>query len=230
MPERHEVRSNPAAGDHRHGVTDLLHVGQDMGRQDHRRVAREPTDQIEHLTSARGVESGARLVEDQHAGSPTRQAASPRRDQTGRESQALEPGATRCRARSTMPREKPPTPDAGPHRRTVGRSGLGVDPPRDDGVVARWLVPRAAPSHDEIGEHAEGERDEDDESPRPFGEHGRHLAPDPSHRDHPPPGRSLPAPASTFCRPAAPRADYAVSNARSMATEMRFQLRASASN
>ena len=55
----------PAAMDDQHAPADGLDLGQDVRREQHRLLAREPADQIAHLADLVRVEAGRRLVEDQ---------------------------------------------------------------------------------------------------------------------------------------------------------------------
>ena len=59
------LRHEPAAIEDRDAVADPLDVGEDVGRDDHRRGPAEPLDQLEQVPPALGVERADRLVEDQ---------------------------------------------------------------------------------------------------------------------------------------------------------------------
>jgi hypothetical protein len=49
-------------------VADLLHVGEDVGRQQHGLGVGEPADEVEDLAAAGRVERRGRLVEEEHLG------------------------------------------------------------------------------------------------------------------------------------------------------------------
>jgi hypothetical protein len=57
-----------AVVDHADDVGDLLDVGEDVGRQDHRLGVCESSDQIEHFTPSRRIQRRRRLVEQQDLG------------------------------------------------------------------------------------------------------------------------------------------------------------------
>ena len=63
------VCEQPAVADDRHGVADLLDLGQDVRAQQdrHARVA-ERADHVADVADAGGVETVGRLVEDQQVG------------------------------------------------------------------------------------------------------------------------------------------------------------------
>ena len=71
---------DPATADQDQLVRDLLHLVQQVGRQQDGAAARGvPGQQAPHPVDARGVEAVRRLVEDQDRGSPSSAWASPSR-------------------------------------------------------------------------------------------------------------------------------------------------------
>ena len=69
----------PAAVEDADAVADPLDVGEDMAREQHRRLAAERGDELEHVAPALGVERAHGLIEDQDGGRWTRVPAIPSR-------------------------------------------------------------------------------------------------------------------------------------------------------
>ena len=58
---------DPPAGQDRHRVADALHVGQDVGREEHRGASGQPGDHLQQLAPPDGVEGARRFVEHEQA-------------------------------------------------------------------------------------------------------------------------------------------------------------------
>jgi hypothetical protein len=59
------LKHEPASAEDADGVTDLLHIGENVAGQQHCRTATKMVDEVKHLSTAGGVERRCRLVEQE---------------------------------------------------------------------------------------------------------------------------------------------------------------------